>query len=1022
MHAKGKVESGFAQCRGKALQSGRRVDHLRKRGRRMDKAAARQQFEALFSNSIKGLIALSVKDYVVWLDYAYEEIDEVLDFIGKLGEKEYFIAPCTFRLDHDGHFKRQADFACSMPGVWFDLDFQDPVHAKKTLPTREEAEGFIASLPLKPNLKIWSGHGFHLYWLFGERFAIETPEDRAKAQRLSRGFQGALIKEGAERGWVFDNTSDLARTLRLAGSINHKAQPPVEVKIVAHDPDLRYEFDELYDQYAAQEPNTAAFYGPGTREGETLDADSGRILEGCAFLRHCRDDAESLPEPEWYAMLSIIVRCEGGRERCHEFSKMYPHYSKEETDRKIDQALDASGPRTCEDIKTKFGCFCQGCPHEVTSPICLGTEKGQAAAYPLAIPEVAGSGEGQVIRLTPGLGIPTITIPPAWSVSEKGLIRWDGSGERKRPVPITPVPVYLVSRLVNGSSGVEFFTLAWPRDKVWKTIEVSRLDIADASRLLQHADKGLPVNSGNNRDLVEYFSELENLNLQNLPVTQASETLGWHETESGLGFVLGDRYISTDGTIIVDNGGNRVVFSPTSEGIEQLGRAFSCKGDFSAWLEIVEKIRAFPIPLLTLFVALASPLLKIMEVPGFALDLAYTTSSGKTTCQRIAISAFGCPIETSPQAAIFSWNATRVSIERTAGTLNGLPITMNDSKQAKKKDEVVQAIYDIANGQGKGRGSKQGLQKRVAIQSTLISSGEEPIVDGSEAGGLRARTLSIFEPPFGSADQAILVNEINKALSDHYGHGGAAFLAYVLRNRDQWATWQKDLAEIQTHYAEKAAGNPFVGRLAQPLALIDLTARLASEAWGLAELLPSPVEALWSVLTKETGEADRSKEALEYVVGVCMANQSRFWQKGSNIPQYSAEFWGRWDRNCTDWTAIAILPPQLKEILVKGGFEAKTIRRTWLQKEWLDGDKDRTEVKTVLIGADKLKTRCVAIKREVLEKLQLLGQGEEERGLGEASTFSSADTEAKKQTSCRELDSEASYEEMIDPLFSDEAE
>jgi uncharacterized protein (DUF927 family) len=41
------------------------------------------------------------------------------------------------------------------------------------------------------------------------------------------------------------------------------------------------------------------------------------------------------------------------------------------------------------------------------------------------------------------------------------------------------------------------------------------------------------------------------------------------------------------------------------------------------------------------------------------VDLAYTTSSGKTTCQRIAASAFGCPHEYKPASAVLSWSGTR---------------------------------------------------------------------------------------------------------------------------------------------------------------------------------------------------------------------------------------------------------------------------------------------------------------------------------------------------------------------------
>src|SRR4051794_8267495 len=74
------------------------------------------------------------------------------------------------------------------------------------------------------------------------------------------------------------------------------------------------------------------------------------IENGCAWLRHCRDDAGTLPEPEWYGMLSIVGRCENGEQLAHEWSRPYPQYTPEETQRKLTQALRNAGPRTCEYI------------------------------------------------------------------------------------------------------------------------------------------------------------------------------------------------------------------------------------------------------------------------------------------------------------------------------------------------------------------------------------------------------------------------------------------------------------------------------------------------------------------------------------------------------------------------------------------------------------------------------------------------------------------------------------------------
>ncbi|MBF0395749.1 MAG: AAA family ATPase [Desulfobacterales bacterium] len=93
------------------------------------------------------------------------------------------------------------------------------------------------------------------------------------------------------------------------------------------------------------------------------------LIEICEFLRHCKNDAAILSEPEWYNMICILAHEYKGAELIHEFSKFYPKYSKNETDCKIIHAVnDLPGPITCQKIKESFAC---GKDCGVTCPIHL---------------------------------------------------------------------------------------------------------------------------------------------------------------------------------------------------------------------------------------------------------------------------------------------------------------------------------------------------------------------------------------------------------------------------------------------------------------------------------------------------------------------------------------------------------------------------------------------------------------------------------------------------------------------------
>jgi hypothetical protein len=102
--------------------------------------------------------------------------------------------------------------------------------------------------------------------------------------------------------------------------------------------------------------------------------DFDRIAARCAFIAHCRDDATTLSEPDWYILLTIAARCRGGRRLAHRLSAPYPRYRAAETEAKIDRALSCTGPYRCGTIARINGRFCQTCSHagRISSPIRLG--------------------------------------------------------------------------------------------------------------------------------------------------------------------------------------------------------------------------------------------------------------------------------------------------------------------------------------------------------------------------------------------------------------------------------------------------------------------------------------------------------------------------------------------------------------------------------------------------------------------------------------------------------------------------
>ena len=278
-------------------------------------------------------------------------------------------------------------------GVWIEIDCQGGVHKEKTenLPTKEQALGILKKgLPVTPTVILDSGGGYHTHWWFDAPLVFSTEEKRQQGQDLVRRFQQAVAEVFRQQGYKVDTTSDLARVLRPPLTFNHKSGEPVEVTVVTYNEAARYPVAAIEASCPPAAPPPAVSPPRPSSEfvpvGEALvqypPVELQPILDGCPWMQHCRDDAATLPEPEWFAALSIVVRCVNGEQQAHALSSPYPGYTAAETETKIRHAL-AGGPRTCANIRDCLNAtaYCANCPHlqHGSSPITLGFVKTHVA-------------------------------------------------------------------------------------------------------------------------------------------------------------------------------------------------------------------------------------------------------------------------------------------------------------------------------------------------------------------------------------------------------------------------------------------------------------------------------------------------------------------------------------------------------------------------------------------------------------------------------------------------------------------
>ena len=222
-----------------------------------------------------------------------------------------------------------------LPALWADLD------ARSFEWGLAGAMDTIESFALPPSAIVLSGHGCHVYYF------LDTPLDLHGGTAFPEALLRALQEELGS-----DRVADVARLLRVPGTLNLKDVDNPRPVTVHHLARCRYSVDEVAQVLDWEKLQPCC----------VDSASSGRLVEGrwdsldvvlsSDFLQFCKAHAAELPEPLWYAMITNLIPFKGGQAAIHELSRPHPEYSYSKTEAKIAHALrDAPAPHTAAFIR-----------------------------------------------------------------------------------------------------------------------------------------------------------------------------------------------------------------------------------------------------------------------------------------------------------------------------------------------------------------------------------------------------------------------------------------------------------------------------------------------------------------------------------------------------------------------------------------------------------------------------------------------------------------------------------------------
>lgn len=172
---------------------------------------------------------------------------------GLKGRGDLYTCVALTHKDHGPRHRARADQAVAIAGLWLDIDINGGPDGKTGAAPNATVAGELAHHLLEPTLLINSGHGRQAWWLLDDGpWRFRTRDAQAQAALMAAQWHRLHQAAAAERGFQIDSTHDLARLMRLPGTINCKGGTQSPVWVIHVGP--RHPLDRLRDLCAQAGP------------------------------------------------------------------------------------------------------------------------------------------------------------------------------------------------------------------------------------------------------------------------------------------------------------------------------------------------------------------------------------------------------------------------------------------------------------------------------------------------------------------------------------------------------------------------------------------------------------------------------------------------------------------------------------------------------------------------------------------------------------------------------------------------
>ena len=752
-----------------------------------------------------------------------EEVDQLAtDYMAQ--GRNVFFGVAKYETDEG----RTKDNVKAIKAFWLDIDCGESkaeVNEKTGRPSGyldqatglQELKRFYKLVGVPKPVLVNSGRGLHVYWPLTEAVTREQWEPVADRLRELCNIHELYVDPA-----VFE----VARVLRIPGTLNFKDDPATEVTIIGQAEPV--DFEAFRNLLGVKEKPVA----PPKRELSELAKSMmdntisvfGKIMlrstkgNGCQQLLDCFENRATLSEIRWFNALSIAKFCVDRDKSIHKLSEGYEDYDPVATEQKIQHI---KGPHTCEVFERNNPGGCEGCPFKgkIKSPIVLGKEVLEATEEDNVVTEEPEEeGAASTVHRIP-------KYPSSYSRGKNGGVYYMPPDDEGELQVIYPDDLYVVKRMVDPVEGdVVVMKLHMPCDGVREFVVSNNIVTKKEELRGILASRGVMCGAKQFNRVIDYVIAAVSEIRYKGKAEQMRLQFGWSDRDSK--FIIGDREIGIEGTY----------HSPPSSVTRNIAAHMTPTGSLEKWKEVFA-LYGRPGLEPNAFAALSafgSPLLKFLGQSGVIINLINSSSgTGKTTALHMCNSVYGHPkMLCAVKADTLNAKVMRL------GIMNTLPFAVDEMTNTEPKD-FSELAYCMSQGRGKDRVKQSANELRtnltswncISVCSSNASFYEKLLTLKNSPDGEMMRLMEYRIDYSDAIDTALAKEMFDHQLMENYGHAGDIYANWLVNNLEEakasaLATQAKIDRELKLTQRERIwsaalAANITGGRIAFKLGLID---------------------------------------------------------------------------------------------------------------------------------------------------------------------------------------------------------